>query len=395
MTDQRNLLIAIALSIAILLGFQFLYEKPRTEKRQADLAQQRTEEQAATPPSGAPAGGTAANAPGAAAPTVAPVSGAQPPGDRAAVLSESGRVRMDTPRLHGSISTTGSRIDGLTLADYHETVDPHSPEIELLSPAGTPQPYYAEYGWVPDAGSRDIKVPDANTRWTADGTTLTPDHPVTLTWDNGQGQVFEKTMAVDKNYMFTVTQRVRNNSDRPVGLLPYGLVSRHGTPPTLGYYILHEGPLGVFDGTLHEYKYKDLIGTEGAKETAATTGGWIGITDKYWLVSLVPDQKAPVTMRVNHVKVGEQDRYQVDYTGQAATVSPGQTAEMTDRLFAGAKQVRLLDAYSKDLGIPKFDLAIDFGWFYFLTKPFFYALDYLGRLFGNFGVAILVVTVLV
>ena len=190
-----------------------------------------------------------------------------------------------------------------------------------------------------------------------------------------------------------MTQRVRNNTGEPVALVPYGLVSRHGMPPTLGYYILHEGPLGVFNGTLHEHKYGDI--KEDGNIGYQSTGGWMGITDKYWLVSLVPDQNASVDSRVRHTNVNGQDRFQVDYTGQAVTVAPGQSAETTNRLFAGAKQVKLLDAYAEQYGIKNFDLAIDFGWFYFLTKPFFYALDFLGTLFGNFGVAILVLTVFV
>ena len=203
------------------------------------------------------------------------------------------------------------------------TPDRGSPEIVLLSPAGTSQPYYAEFGWVPAANTNQ-PVPGPTTQWSAPAEPLTPDRPVTMTWDNGQGLVFEKTFTVDKNYLFTVTQRVRNNTGEPVALVPYGLVSRHGTPPTLGYYILHEGPLGVFNGTLHEHKYKDI--KEDSNIEYKSTGGWMGITDKYWLVSLVPDQNAPVNSRMRHTNVNGQDRYQVDYTGDAITVAPGQTA---------------------------------------------------------------------
>ena len=390
MTDQRNLLVAILLSIVILLGFQYFYEIPRMEQRKAELAQQRAEEQARLPAPTTPEGVTAPGSP-------VPIPGATAPGigaprDRAEIVAAGQRVKIDTPRLHGTISTVGARVDDLTLADYHVTPEPGSPEIVLLSPAGTSQPYYAEFGWVPAAGTNQ-PVPGQTTQWSAPADPLTPDRPVTMTWDNGQGLVFEKTFAVDQNYLFTVTQRVRNNTGEPVALVPYGLVSRHGMPPTLGYYILHEGPLGVFNGTLHEHKYGDI--KEDGNISYQSTGGWMGITDKYWLVSLVPDQNAPVDSRVRHTNVNGQDRFQVDYTGQAVTVAPGQSAETTNRLFAGAKQVKLLDAYAEQYGIKNFDLAIDFGWFYFLTKPFFYALDFLGTLFGNFGVAILVLTVFV
>jgi YidC/Oxa1 family membrane protein insertase len=375
MTDQRNLLLAIVLSIAILLGFQFLYEGPKVQQRQAEQARQ-TEQTVNVP------------APTAQAP--------EAPKDRTQLLAEQfaagTRVKIATPSLHGSVNLVGGRIDDLTLANYHVTPDQKSPEIVLLSPAGAPNGYYAEFGWVPE--DRSVPTPDANTRWTAQGTELTPDKPLVLTWDNGKGLVFERTVAVDPDYMFTVTQRVRNTGAAPVRLLPYSLVSRHGTPHTEGFYILHEGPLGVFDGKLYETKYDDLKSAKTV--TKPTTGGWIGITDKYWLVSLVPDQKQAVTARFLHTTRGNEDRYQVDaMADQPLEVAPGATAEQTARLFAGAKQVKLLDAYAEKYGITNFDLAIDFGWFYFLTKPFFYALDLLARLIGNFGLAILVFTVIV
>ncbi|MBP2292280.1 membrane protein insertase YidC [Azospirillum rugosum] len=385
MTDQRNLILAIALSIAILLGFQYFYEGPRVQQ-QKQAAQQAAQTEQPVAPGTAP-GVPGATVPGAAAPEAVK--------DRAALIAEQmaagSRVKIDTPALHGSVNLVGARIDDLTLADYHETTDPKSPEIVLLAPGGTPDAYYAEFGWVPE--DKGQPVPGADTKWTANGQALTPDKPLTLTWDNGKGLVFERTIAVDKNFMFTVTQKVRNTGSAPVRLLPYSLVSRAGTPQTSGYYILHEGPLGVFNGKLNEHKYDDL--KKSGSISAPTTGGWIGITDKYWLVSLVPDQKEQVTARFLHTSPGATDRYQVDTLGQAIEVAPGATAEQTSRLFAGAKQVRLLDEYSDKLGIANFDLAIDFGWFYFLTKPFFYALDMLGRLFGNFGVAILVFTVIV
>ncbi len=380
MTDQRNLILAIALSIAILLGFQYFYEGPRVQQQAAQQAAQ-TEQQVV------PGAGPGATVPGAAAPETVK--------DRAALLAEQTaagtRVKIDSPALHGSINLVGARIDDLTLADYRTTPDPNSPEIALLAPAGTLSAYYAEFGWVPEDKSQP--VPGNDTKWTASEQVLTPEKPLTLTWDNGKGLVFERTIAVDKNYMFTVTQKVRNNGSTPVRLLPYSLVRRAGTPYTEGFYILHEGPLGVFNGKLNEHKYDDL--KKAGTISVPTTGGWIGITDKYWLVSLVPEQKEEVTARFVYSAPGNADRYQVDMLGKAVEVAPGATVEQTTRLFAGAKQVRLLDEYSDNLGISNFDLAIDFGWFYFLTKPFFYALDMLGRLFGNFGVAILVFTVIV
>ena len=380
MTDQRNLILAIALSIAILLGFQYFYEGPRVQQQKQAAQQAAQTEQLVAPTPGVPGA-----VPGAPAP--------EAPKDRAALIAEQlaagTRVKIDSPSVHGSVNLIGGRIDDLTLATYHVEANPQSPEVVLLAPAGTQNAYYAEFGWVPE--DRSQPVPDANTRWTASAPTLSPDKPVVLTWDNGKGLVFERTVAVDKDYMFTVTQKVRNTGSTPVRLLPYSLVSRSGTPPTSGYYILHEGPLGVFDRTLTEENYDDV--RKAGTITKETTGGWIGITDKYWLVSLIPDQKEKVAARFVYSAPGNTDRYQVDTMGQAVEVAPGATIEQTNRLFAGAKRLELLDAYSSALNIPLFDRAIDFGWFWFFTIPFFHALNFLGHLFGNFGIAILVLTV--
>ena len=211
--------------------------------------------------------------------------------------------------------------------------------------------------------------------------------------DNGEGLVFERIFAIDDDYMVTTTQRVRNSGNDSVTLFPYGLVSRSGTPETLGFYILHEGPLGVFDGTLREVDYDDL--QEGANVEQRSVGGWIGITDKYWLAALIPDQKQAMTYRFVHSIHNQDDRYQVDYLGTEARLEPSKTLEVTNRLFVGAKEVKLLDAYSDALGIANFDLAVDFGWFYFLTKPFFYAVSWLSIHLGNFGLAILAFTIVV
>jgi len=384
MNDQRNLILAIALSIAILLGFQYFYEKPRMDQQKQLAAQQAAQAELLAPK---PVPGV----PGLQAPS----SGVETAKDRLALVTEQSaagaRVKIDTPSLHGSINLVGGRIDDLTLAKYHQTPDPKSGEIVLLAPAGTAEAYYAEFGWVPE--DRAVTAPTDKTLWAASAATLTPDKPLVLTWDNGQGLLFTRTIAIDSNFMFTVTQSVRNNSAAPVRLMPYGLVSRSGTPQTSGYYILHEGPLGVFDGKLSEKSYEDL--RKKSKDEVVTTGGWIGITDKYWLVSLVPDQKEKTTARFLHNVVANTDRYQTDILGGALDVAPGAAVEQTSRLFAGAKQVNLLDDYADKLGITNFDLAIDFGWFYFLTKPFFYALDFFARVIGNFGLAILMLTICV
>lgn len=382
MTDQKNLILTIAISVAILFGFHFFYERPRQQAAQAELQrQQALQVEQGQAPGTLPQAGTIPSASGG-------VGG--PPRERADVLAENARVRINTPSLHGSINLRGGRIDDLTLAKYNTTPEKGSPEVVLLSPMGSADPYYAQFGWL--ATGTPVKLPTDESLWTASADTLSPGNPVTLTFDNGEGLVFERTITVDENYMFTLTERVRNGTGETVNLQPYGFVQRRGAPHTSGMYILHEGPLGVLDGTLKEFKYKDLK-EDGKTETVASTGGWVGITDKYWLVSLIPDQSTPIEARVLHRNAGG-DLYQVDFRGtQAVTIAPGATAENSARLFAGAKVVSLLDEYSDKLNIADLNYAIDWGWFYFLTIPFFHALDFLGRMLGNFGLAILAFTV--
>lgn len=380
MTDQKNLVLTIVISIAILFGFHYFYERPRQLAAQAEAQRQQAlvaEQAPSTVPGATPGIGA-----DAAVPAVR---------DRAAVLAETGRVAISTPSLHGSINLRGGRVDDLTLAKYKTTPDKNSPEVVLLAPVGTEHPYYAEFGWVAANAGDAVALPKADTVWTASANTLTPDSPVTLSWDNGAGLVFERTFAIDANYMFTVTQRVRNETGAPVALNPYGFVQRRGTPKVEGTYVLHEGPLAIVDGTLKEYKYGDLK-EDGKTINLSSTGGWIGITDKYWLVGLIPDQAQTTDMRVLHQKAAT-DIYQIDYKAPAVTVAAGAAAETTHRLFAGAKIVGLLNEYNDKLGIDSLDYAVDWGWFYFLTKPFFHGLDWLGVTIGNFGIAILVFTV--
>ena len=394
--EQRNLLLAIVLSVGILIGFQYLFEKLRPPPPTPAVTTQT-----------APAPGTAptGTAPGTVAPSTVP--GATPsPGAAAAstsetreqALAEQPRVKIDAPRLHGSVTLTGGRIDDLTLANYHETPDPRSPEVVLLWPTGTKDPYFAEFGWV--AGTPGIKVPESDTRWTASDGKLTSKTPLTLTWDNGAGLVFTRTISVDDNYMFTVRDAVRNTGNVPVNLLPYALVSRTGAPDGSAYYISHEGLAGYLDG--HVFGGGTGFLWLGDNDTYAnlppdkprdytSTGGWLGFTDKYWLTALVPPQDQAIKARFIHVVERGVDRYQADYLGPATTIPADGTAAAETRFFAGAKEVNLLDSY-RDTGIPKFDLAIDWGIYYFLTKPIFFVLQFFYTLIGNFGLAILLLT---
>jgi YidC/Oxa1 family membrane protein insertase len=387
--EQRNLLLAIVLSVGILIGFQYLYEKirPSPPPAPAPATATQTSPGTAAPGTVAPSIAPGPTAAGGAAPAPAPAAQT-----REAAIAGQPRVRISTPRLHGSIALTGGRIDDLTLATYHETVDPKSPEVVLLWPTGTKEPYFAEFGWV--AGTADIKLPNQKTRWTASEGPLRPAHPVNLTWDNGAGLVFTRTVAVDDNYMFTIRDAVRNTTGAPVTLTPYGLISRAGTPQVSGYYILHEGLIGLIGNSLKEINYSASSDLDPAKPPIDSAGGWLGFTDKYWLTALVPPQDETIKTKFQHVVEGGLDRYQADFLGPTVTVPADGTAATSMRLFAGAKEVNLLDAYA-DSGIPRFDRAIDFGWFYFLTKPIFLALQFFFGLLGNFGLAILLLTLII
>jgi len=383
--EQRNLIIAIAVSVAILIGSQaimaiFFPPKPVVT----------TEQPAST---GAPAAPSASTAPSASstAPSAPAAAPEQPLADRSQALAAAPRIAIHSPRLTGSIDLKGGRLDDLVLNDYRETVDPASANIVLLSPVGAANAYYADFGWV--AQEPGVALPSAETVWQAEGDQLAPGHAVTLTWDNGQGLKFVRRFELDENFMFKVTQRVENSSGQTVTLFPYGLVARYGTPHLLNIYVVHEGLLGVLDGKLQEVKYKDL--REKNKVDYASTGGWLGITDKYWLVALIPDQKAPITARFGHALQDKTDLYQADYRGDATPLASGGSVESTTQLFAGAKVVNLLDRYGDQYAIPLFNRAVDFGYLFFLTIPIFHVLDFLYGLIGNFGLSILALTVLI
>jgi YidC/Oxa1 family membrane protein insertase len=397
--DNRNLIIAIALSLAVLLGWQYFFAAPQAERQRLAAQQQQSTQvnpNAPNPPaSPSQAGGAAPTVPG----TVPSTPAAPAVETREAALARSPRIAIDTPAIAGSINLRGGRIDDVALKNYRETVDPRSQNIVLLSPAGTQNPYYAEFGWL---GAQAGSLPNANTVWTADKPTLTPGSPVTLTWQNDQGLVFRRTISVDDKFMFTVKDAVENRGSAPVTLQSYGLVSRYGTPVTLGYYVLHEGMIGVVgDEGLQEITYANLDKADPVAGSSAVgniwnsaTGGFLGITDKYWAAAVIPDQAQPYQGSFTSQQGQTARTYQATVAGTAQTLQPGGTTEVTQRLFAGAKEVGTVDAYQGTLGIKNFDLLIDWGWFYFITKPLFKVLDFFFHLFGNFGIAILLVTVL-
>ncbi len=402
--DNRNLLLAITLSVVVLLGWQYFYGVPQAEK-QRQIAQQNQQTQVQTVPPGAnsvPAPGQpVVTTPGQPATTVPAAVPATPAVEtRAAALARSPRVAIDTAKISGSIALVGARIDDVALKAYRETVDPGSPNIILLSPPGGPNAYYADFGWVAAPGTT-VPLPNATTLWSADAQTLRAGRPLTLSWDNGQGLLFRRIVTLDDNAMFSFRDEVENKSAGPVTLFPYGQVVRHGKPATLGFFVLHEGLIGnLGEAGLQEYGYDAVDkepqlapGTNG-RVWKDTVGGFVGITDKYWAAAVIPDQERKYDGRYSSVQTGAARTYQADFLGEAVTVAPGTNATSQARLFAGAKEVSAIDGYEKDLGIKRFELLIDWGWFYFITKPLFYVMDWVFRFSGNFGVAILVVTVL-
>jgi len=399
MSDQKNTILAIVLSALVLIVWQVYFGVPQMEKQkqvQQQQAQERSQQPPALPsqtpgavPQTPPAPGTAPQTP-AQGGTVAPQTMS-----RDAALAASPRVRIETPSLAGSIALKGGRIDDLSLVKYRETVDPNSPPIVLLAPSGSPHPFYAEFGWSAPSGA-SVKLPDADTLWQQQGSgALSVGRPVTLVYDNGQGLQFRRTIAVDDKYLFTIKDEVINNGTAPVTLYPFGLISRHGTPQTLGYYILHEGLIGVFgDKGLQEETYADIEKRKAISYSA--TNVWLGITDKYWAATLLPDTKTQVEAKFSTGTIGNNIKtYQSDYLGPAQTIAPGAAATVDGRLFAGAKEVSVVDGYDQALALNKFDRLIDWGWFYFITKPLFLAMDWIYRHVGNFGVAILIVTVII
>lgn len=393
MDDQnKNLVLATVLSLAVLLtwyvGGPMLFPQWFPEPVATQTAP--------SPELAAPA-----------APTVAPEVTTE-------VAIDAPRLTIDTPKLSGSISMLGGRLDDLSLKTYRETVQPGAPNVKMLSPIGEATPYYAVFGWAPGAGLTADDVPSATTEWKiASGATLSPDQPVTLQWSNGKGLLFLRKIAVDGDFLFTVTDSVQNTGTAPASLYNYGIVARHGLPTLQNIYVVHEGLIRRTDGTLEEMKYKALAGlpvveTEAAQAEVlqAATDGWIGFTDHYWMTTLIPEQGKPYTSVSKYVAAS--NIYQAEVRQPVQTVAPGQTVENTTRLFAGAKEWEAISHYennpsltAKVFGakvdanqpvIPGFADSVDWGWFYFLTKPIFILLHWLNGFLGNMGLAIIGLT---
>ena len=410
--NQKNLLLAILLSVGVLFFWQVFYANPKLKdeqerlKRQKDVATQQLPTAPGTTPTstaGAPVVGTQPSVtPGPAAPAVPAATVAM---TRAQALAASPRVAIDTPALKGSVALKGGRIDDLLLKNYRETVQPSSPNIVLFSPREAADSYFAEFGWTSAASAATPALPGPETLWSREGAgALTPATPVTLAWSNGQGLDFKRVISIDENFMFKIVDSVANKTSGEVLLYPYARLYRYGTPKIEGFFIQHEGLVGVIgDARLQELTYSDVQKDGGGKAYEKKTGGWLGFTDKYWATAMIPDQSQPYTARMDCIRAGKgcdkargKEAFQADYFASSGLAVPaGQTRNTEAHLFAGAKQVGLIGAYEKSHQVKDLSYLIDWGWFYFITKPMYQVIHWLYSLFKNFGLAILAVTVLV
>lgn len=376
--EQKNIIWAIGLSLLVLLGFQYFYEIPKNRENariNAQLQQNNPVQNQAQQPEN----------------TATKVQFAT----RKEALEKSGpRIPILSPRLSGSIALIGARLDDIILNQYRENININSNNIDLLQPVGTQDSYFVEFGWI-SGGLSNIALPKADTLWQTNEDKLEPGKPLHLSWDNGQGQHFQLIFTLDENYLVHVEQQVDNTSEKSIQLFPYSRIVRAGTPKTGGYFILHEGLIGVANDELKEIKYSAV--QKDRKLSFDTQGGWGGITDKYWLVALIPSQQEQVKSGYSYLpaKDGQAELYQVDYLLPAVTINANNHTSAGISLFVGGKEVEQLDNYANKMGIPLFDRAVDFGWFYFLTKPIFLVLKTLYEWIGNFGISILLLTVFI
>lgn len=383
-SEMTNMIIAAVLCTGLLFVWQVLYVNPREEVRRAAVAEQAEIQQQAIR-----TGDGDVILPAAAPGNSAAESGGISNISRTDAVAESPRVTIaGSSAVHGSINLQGLRLDDLTLIRHRVSVEEDSPEVVLLTPAQHDKRYFAQVGWLPAAQNAGVTLPDENSLWTASGSELAPGKPVTFTWNNGQGLDFTVTMTLDENYLFTFEQQVHNATGEPVDLLPYGLINRAVPLGDRFSTILHTGPIGSFNNELTEVSYEDLAEDE-QKLTYANTSGWLGVADKYWLTAFIPQKDAAFNATFQHVSPRGHDRAQVDYLAQAMRVPAGGDAAYTVHLFAGAKELEVLESYRESLDLPLFDRALDFGVLYFLTKPIFLSLDFFYDILGNFGLAIL------
>ena len=370
--DNRNLVLAIVCSALLVIGYQIFYELP---KQQALEEQALLEQKDLILTAPEQTSNNEKNAETSIQQTE---------------IVNAPRITIDTPSIEGSISLAGARIDDIVLKNYTKTLDENSSKIRFFNRIDDTKPYFAEFGWI---GSEEINLPNSTSIWKTNQSVLQPGKPVTLSYETTSLK-FTRVFEINEDYLIKITDKVKNTGISDTTLYPYGLVRRTGLPKVDGLFILHEGPIAVINEELKEVDYNDLIDDGDEIISSEIDGGWIGITDKYWLAALIPDQKdrSEFAFRYSKKSTGQ---WQSDWRGSAKILSSGSEIETTSHLYAGAKKLALLDKVEEDIGAYRFDLAIDFGWFYFLTKPFFYTLNWLSKYLGNFGLAIIGLTIII
>ncbi|WP_371229428.1 membrane protein insertase YidC [Roseovarius sp. 2305UL8-3] len=384
MDDQnKNLILATALSFLVILVWFVMFPPPEpdplTSEVPATVADTTTSD--------------VASAPTAAATTTQ--TGEAEPATTETTVADAPRVTIDTPSVKGTISLQGGRIDQLSLKKYRETLEADSDIVNLLSPVGTDEPYYALFGWAPGVGVEPELLPNPNTNWQLEnGETLTPETPITLVWENNAGLTFRRTISIDNDYMFSITQSAENSGSDPVTLAPYGILARHGIPADVkNFFILHEGAIHMIDGVRTETKYSKIAPTTEYETNIAESEGWTGFTDHYWMATLIPGEGEG--LKISTFNDASRNIYQTTAQQATVTLAPGQKSEASTRLFAGAKEWETIRNYQNEDGVEGFLDSIDWGWFFFLTKPIFAVLHYLNALIGNMGWAIIGLTLLI
>ncbi|MEL7047552.1 MAG: membrane protein insertase YidC [Pseudomonadota bacterium] len=392
--DHKNLLIAVIASMAILITWQFFFPPPSPIEDLTPPAAQGPLQPGAKPGASPAAQSAATTGAGGGSLVQATTQEGQ-----ASLAASSKRVPIKTPSIEGSISLRGARLDDVKLLRYRQTTDEDSPLISIFTPSESNAPYFAEHRWVPAAGST-VKAPGADTMWNAtDGAQLTVETPLVLNWDNGEGLTFTRTISVDERYFFTIEDSVQNASAGDVVLYPYARIYRYGTPKIENFFIQHEGIIGwLGEEGLHELTYSELMEPGGSERLENIKGGWVGFTDKYWATAIVPDQSSTYSANLRLAQArGTKglEAFESEYLQGAITVPKGQTVGTKSFVFAGAKNVEMIEAYEAEYKILEFNYLVDWGWFWFITKPLYQLLHWFYAQIGNFGLAILCVTVVV
>jgi YidC/Oxa1 family membrane protein insertase len=395
--NNKNLLLATSLSVIILIGWTWFYEKPKIDKIAFEQQQSKLNNNSSNSAENSQENPNINSSQNNNLSSLNKNEDSKPAilKDREESINktQSQRIKIISDNLHGSINLLGARFDDLTLAKFFEKPNKEK-EVILFSPSDSKNRYFSDFGFI--SSNQNITTPNSETLWSVDNKELKPSSPITLSWLNPQNIEFKIKISLNEDYLFTIEQSVINKSNDPISIASFGRINRIITDQQKPVYILHEGAIGAFNGILSESTYEDLNEEKSQKfNDKGNNGSWLGITDKYWLSSIIPDSKMPFEANFNYNQKNQNNLYGAEFISQESIIEPNNEIKFAHHLFAGAKKVKILDKYNKELKLKLFDRAIDFGWFYFLTKPFFFIIEFLYKIFGNFGLAILGMTVIV